>query len=126
MDPHSAQLKIQTFFYIGIISNHIDFFAVCLFRSESETHGASQARGRMELQLPAYTTTTATRDPSRVCNLHHSSWQHWTLNPLSEARDRTHNLMVPSWIRFLCATTGTPQLILSGEKRQEKHSRDVP
>ena len=97
MDPHSAQLKIQTFFYIGIISNHVDFFAVCLFRSESETHGASQARGRMELQLPAYTTTTATRDPSRVGNLHHSSWQHWTLNPLS--RDRTHVLMDISQVR---------------------------
>ena len=30
------------------------------------------------------------------------------LNPLSEARDRTHNLMVASWIRFRCATMGTP------------------
>ena len=27
---------------------------------------------------------------------------------LSEARDQTHNLMVPSRIRFCCATTGTP------------------
>ena len=25
-----------------------------------------------ELQLPAYTTATATPDPSHVCNLHHS------------------------------------------------------
>ena len=29
------------------------------------------------------------------------------LNPLSEARDCTRNLMVPSRIHFLCATTGT-------------------
>ena len=28
-----------------------------------------------ELQLPAYTSDTATRDPSRICDLHHSSWQ---------------------------------------------------
>uniref|UniRef100_A0A8D0MAB9 Transcription initiation factor IIA gamma chain n=1 Tax=Sus scrofa TaxID=9823 RepID=A0A8D0MAB9_PIG len=26
------------------------------------------------------------------------SRQHWIPNPLSEARDRTHNLMIPSWI----------------------------
>ena len=31
---------------------------------------------------------------------------------LSEARDRTHSLMVPSWIYFCCATTGTPSLFL--------------
>ena len=40
-----------------------------------------------ELQLLAYTTATATWDPSHVCNLHHSSWQHWILNPQREARD---------------------------------------
>ena len=38
-------------------------------------------------------TATATWDLSLVCDLHHSSWQHPILNPLSEARDRTHNLM---------------------------------
>ena len=60
-----------------------------------------------ELQPLAYTTAIATRDPSCVCDLHHNSWQHWILNPLSKARGRTHNLMVPSWIRFCCATMGT-------------------
>jgi len=45
-----------------------------------------------ELQLLAYPTATAMPDLSRVCNLHHSSWQPQILNPLSEARDRTHNL----------------------------------
>ena len=29
-------------------------------------------------------------------------------NPLSEARDRTHNLVVPSQIPFPCAVMGTP------------------
>ena len=61
-----------------------------------------------ELQLLAYITTTATRDPSRVCDLHHSSQQYQILNQLSEACDRTRNLMVPSRIHFYCATTGTP------------------
>ena len=65
---------------------------------------------KSELQLPAYTTAAATAMPdrNRVCNLHHSSWQHQIRNQLIEARDRTRNLMVPSRIRFHCATMGTP------------------
>ena len=34
------------------------------------------------------------------------------LNPVSKARDQTCNLMVPSRIRFHCATTGTPKTYL--------------
>ena len=49
----------------------------------------------LELQLPAYITATAMQDPSRICNLHLIS-----LNPLSEARDRTHNPMVTNQIQF--------------------------
>ena len=41
----------------------------------------------LELQLPAYFAATATQDPRRVCDLHHSSQQHWILNLLSEVRD---------------------------------------
>ena len=51
---------------------------------------------KSELQLPAYTTATATQDPSSVCDPHHSSGQHRILNLRSEARDRTWVLMVPS------------------------------
>ena len=42
-----------------------------------------------ELQRPAYTTGTATPDPSRIFYLCCSLWQYWILNPLSEARDGT-------------------------------------
>ena len=52
----------------------------------------------LELQLPAYTTATATPDLNHVCDLHHSSREHWILNPLNEARDRTHVLMDTSRI----------------------------
>ena len=62
----------------------------------------------LELQLLAYATATATWDLSHVCNLHHSSRQCPIFNPLSEARDLTHNLMVPSQTRFHCTVTGTP------------------
>ena len=54
----------------------------------------------LELQLPAYTTATATLDLSCICDLLHSSWQHQIPNPQSEARDRTHILMDASWIRL--------------------------
>ena len=47
-------------------------------------------------ELLAFTTATGTQDPSRFCNLHHSSWQRWILNPLNEARDQTHVLMETS------------------------------
>ena len=56
-----------------------------------------------ELQLPAYTTAT-TQDLSRICNLHHSSQQHWILNPLSEARDPTRILMYTSRVHGLITT----------------------
>ena len=46
----------------------------------------------LELQLPAYTTTTAMQGLSRICDLHRSLRQSWILNPLSEARDGTHIL----------------------------------
>ena len=42
---------------------------------------------KLELQQLAYTTATATQDPSRICNLHHSSLHCQILNPLNKARD---------------------------------------
>ena len=54
----------------------------------------------LELQLLAYSRATATKDLNHVCNLQHSSWQRQILNPLIEARDRTRNLMLPSWIVY--------------------------
>ena len=75
----------------------------------------------LELQPLIYTTATTKWDPSHVCNLHHSSWQLWILNPLSEARDRTFGLMDTSQIHYRglngdsavgflthCAMVGTP------------------
>ena len=52
----------------------------------------------LELQLPACTTATATPDPSRICDLHHSSGQRQILNPLSKAKDRTCVLLEASQI----------------------------
>ena len=62
---------------------------------------------KSELQLPAYATATATRDLSRICDLHYSSQQRQIPDLLSEAKARTCILMDISQIRFCCATTGT-------------------
>ena len=54
----------------------------------------------LELQLPAYITATATQNPSCVCNLHQSSWQHQILDPLIEARDQSLILMDTSQVHY--------------------------
>ena len=82
---HNRRLQTKLFF--------------CLLRATPVAFGSSQARVELELQLPAYTTATATQDMSHVCNRHHSSWQCQIFNPLSKTRDPTRNLMVPSRIR---------------------------
>ena len=61
----------------------------------------------LELQQLAYVPATAMLDLSRVCDLHHSSRQHWMFNPLSEARDQTRILMLDS---FLQRHSGNPLL----------------
>ena len=84
-------------------ANHFFFLELYPWHMEVPRLGV-----KSELQLLTYATATATWDPSHVCDLHHSSRQCWSLNPLSEARDQTYNLMDTSWTHFCCATTGTP------------------
>ena len=67
---------------------------------------------KSDLQPWAYTTAKAMRDPSHIFHLHRSSWQRRIPNPLIEARDQTHILLDTSWIRFRCATKGTPDSLL--------------
>ena len=64
-----------------------------LFRAAPAAYGHSQARDLIR-------AAAASLPHSHICNLHHSSWQRWILNPLIEVRDRARNLMVPSQIRF--------------------------
>ena len=46
-------------------------------------YGSCQARGQIGVAAEAYAAATVT-DPSHVCDLHHSLWEFWILNPLSE------------------------------------------
>ena len=66
---------------------------------------------KSELLVLAYTTATAWGNPSCVYDQHHSSWQCWIINPLSEARDQTPILMDTSQIHFCCATPGMPPVL---------------
>ena len=78
---------------------HIILFLFFCFLGPDPRHVEVPRLGsELELQLLAYTIATAAWDPSHVCDLHNSSQQCQILNPLSEARDRTLILMVPSQV----------------------------
>ena len=75
--PHalSPHFLFYYYYYLSFLGPHLRHMEVPRPGVESE------------LQPPAYTTTTASPDPSRLCDLPHSLWQCQILNPLSEARD---------------------------------------
>ena len=79
---------------------------VLLFRAAPIAYGVSQARG----QIGATAAGLCHSHSNTRTELHHSSWQHWIPKSLSEARDWTCTFVDTSWIRFHCATTGTPVL----------------
>ena len=70
---------------------------------------------KWELQLLAYTRATATQDLSCVFDLHHSSQQRQILNPLSEARDRTHILMDTSRVHIPLSHNSQPFYFVNGK-----------
>ena len=84
MVPPITQLLIGLIFFLFFFS----FLGPHVWHTEVPRLGV-----KLELQLPAYTTATAMWDLNLVCDLHHSSRQHWIPNPLSGARDRTLVLM---------------------------------
>ena len=73
------------------------FLFICLFfwifKASPVTMEVPRLGVKSELQLPATATATAMLDLSYACNLYHSSQQHWILDLLSKARNRTHILM---------------------------------
>jgi len=80
----------------------------CFFRATPEAYGSSQARGHIRAISAGLCIAIATLDPSRVCDLHHSSWQCWILNPLSKVKNYTRILIDISWVHYRWATMGTP------------------
>ena len=88
--------------FFSFLSSYFFFLFFCFLGPHLRHTEVPRLGVELELQLPAYTTATVMQYPSRICDLYHSSRQCRILNPLSEARDRTHNLMVTSWIHFHC------------------------
>ena len=99
-------VKWPSYTHITYVYIHSFFFLSFSFLGPHPQH-MEVPRLRVESEL-TYTTATAMPDLSHVCELHHSSWQCWILNPLSEARDRTYILMDPGRIWFYHTTMGTP------------------
>ena len=104
--PGYSREQEDTFLPSGIMRHHWKVLCketaqsfICLSLGPNPQHKAIPRLGiKSELQLPAYTTDTATWDPSPVCDLHHSSRHRRILNPLSETRDRTCLLMHTSQV----------------------------
>ena len=64
---------IYVLFFLGLHQQHMEFPRLGV---------------ESELQLPAYTTATATLDPSHNCDQCHGLWQCRILKPPSKARDQ--------------------------------------
>ena len=75
------------------------YFLIFIFLGPRLCHMEVPRLGvELELQLLAYATAIAMRDPSHVYDLYCSSQQCRILNPLNGARDWTHILMDTSWV----------------------------
>ena len=89
-------------------------FIFLLFRAAPTAYGSSQARGQIAATAAGLCQSHGNAVLSHVFNLHRSSREVWILNPLSKARNWTHNIMLPNQIRFCCATAGTPESCFDG------------
>ena len=88
--PHAQAVNPKGILCFSLSSappSSVFFFGGGLFMANPQQTEVPRLGLESELQLPTYTTATAMLDLSHVCNLHHSSWQHWIFNTLSEARD---------------------------------------
>ena len=84
------------------------FFFFFFFFGTPVAYGGSQARG-WNRAVAAGLHHTTMPDPSRICNLHHSSWQYQILKPTERGQGSNlclHVLMDASQIHFHWATMG--------------------
>ena len=89
------------------------FLSFFFFLAASAACGSSGEGVESELQVPAYTKSTATRDPSYMCNLCHSLRQHWIPQP-TEWGQRLNPHLHEHFVRFnLLSNNRTSGLVLS-------------
>ena len=91
-----------------LIDNFIIIIIICFLGLHLQHMEIPGLGVESELQLPAYTTDTATPDGSLLCDLPCSSWQGRMLDPPSTARDRTCILKDTSLVHYHWATVGAP------------------
>ena len=98
--------------FLSFLPSFLSFLPsfLLLFRAAWAACGSCQARGLIGAAAAGlHHSHSNTRSKSHLWPTHHSSRQHWILNPLSDARDWTLNLMVPSRICFHCSMMETPK-----------------
>jgi len=114
MAPHgfhshvSQTLVSSTGFWLLLCSKHLTVSTANKMKFEliffffSQPHlwhlDVPRLEVQSEMQLPVYTTATATPDPSCICEQCCSSQQFRILNPRSRATGRTHILIDPSQV----------------------------
>ena len=85
------------------------FFFFILFRATHTAYGGSQARGLIRAVAAGLHHCHSNARSKPCLQPTPQLRQRWILDPLSEARDQTCNLMVTSWMHFRCTTAETPQ-----------------
>ena len=78
---------------VGVLGLYmfVSFFFFCFLGPHPRHMEVPRLGVQSELELLAYTTVTATRDPSHICD---NLQQHWILDPLGEARVRTQSSQI--------------------------------
>ena len=95
------------------------------FRAVPTAYGDSQARGLIRAIAAHLGHSQGNLRSEAGLQATPRSRQHQIRNPLSEARDGTRNLLVPSQIRFCCTTTGTPQFVIINQILNGSIFRDI-
>ena len=72
------------------------------FRAAPTAYGRSQSRVQIGTAATSLHHSNSNEGSEHVCDLYHSSQQHWILNPLSEARDQI-NILMDILVRFITA-----------------------
>ena len=83
--------------------------SISVVQPSDPAHGSSQSRGWIGATAAGLHHSHSNAG-SAFCKLHHSSRQHWILNPLSGTRDQNHILVDTSQALFHYSTTGTPKI----------------
>ena len=98
----------NSFFYRILFSLYLFYLFIGIFRAAPMAYGGSQDRGPIRAAIASlhHSHSKVGSEPCLWPTLQLTAMQ--IVNPLSEARNWTSNLMVPSWIPFRCTMMGTP------------------